>query len=759
MLGLLSSLGVGRLLVLALAAFAAYAVFVQPTWAVDAWTGATERVLLALGAGVIPVALWALVVVATARYRPFALVRRWRLLIGSAALVVAALAILAYFEASLPVTGQANLGGSYGLQVRGDNAVLGLVRLAIPGLLGLWVVMPRRSPGVVRWTAARLRWAGALLPLITRVGQAGRVTGRLFSRIAASAPRRRDGEGARLARDIGDVLTSGQAAGNPESALPAAPMAAPMAPEALPPGDGSVTTKSHARETGAGGGNQKAPAADWALPSLSLLTPAGPVVVAGDEQAAVARLIEDTLGQHGVEVSVAEVRPGPTVTMYGLVPGWNRRGSRVGGDTDKDREVRNRVKVDSIVAREKDLALALAAPSLRIEAPVPGESVVGVEVPNRRGTMVPIRAVMESDAYNDLVDDSRLAVALGQATAGEPVVLDLASMPHLLIAGATGSGKSVCINSIVASLIAHHQPSKVRLLLVDPKRVELTPYNGIPHLLTPVIVDTDRVVRLLRGAIQEMLRRYRLLEGAGVRNLQSYNRSHKAAEHLPYLVICIDELADLMMTSSFDVEQAICRLAQLGRATGIHLVVATQRPSVDVVTGLIKANFPSRISFAVASQVDSRTILDTVGADRLLGRGDMLFLAPDSAKPRRVQGVFLSEEETEALAEHWRHQTGPALPEIPLEELAREAETASAMGGANEDASGDDHDTLFQKALDLAGRSRQLSTSLLQRRLRIGYPRAARLMDQLEDEGIVAPSGEAGKPRDVLYRPDDERLV
>ena len=288
-------------------------------------------------------------------------------------------------------------------------------------------------------------------------------------------------------------------------------------------------------------------------------------------------------------------------------------------------------------------------------------------------------------------------------------------------------------------------------MLVDPKRVELTPYNGIPHLVTPVVVDPDRVVRLLRGVIQEMLRRYRLLEDAGVRNIQSYNRSPKAAEHLPYFVICIDELADLMMTAAFDVEQVLCRLAQLGRATGIHLVVATQRPSVDVVTGLIKANFPSRIAFAVASQVDSRTILDSVGADRLLGRGDMLFSSSDAPKPRRVQGAFVSDEETERLADHWRKHTPIEIPEVRLEELAIAAEVAKAeaQGGEPVDAA----DSLYERALQLANTNRQLSTSLLQRRLRIGYPRAARLMDQLQDEGIVAASAEPGKPREVLQRP------
>ena len=499
------------------------------------------------------------------------------------------------------------------------------------------------------------------------------------------------------------------------------------------------------------------------LPPLELL--AAPVAAGSitEEHLITAALIEETLAQHGVEVSVSEIRPGPSVTMFGIVPGWNRKAMSARAralaeqeDNQVQMEVRNRVKVDSILAREKDLALALAAPTLRIQAPVPGESLVGVEMPNKSSSMVTIRTVMESPEYDRMLTGGGLPVALGLASAGEPVALDLLKMPHLLIAGATGSGKSVCINTIISSIICHQDPAKVRMLLVDPKRVELTPYNGIPHLVTPVVVDPDKVVRLLKGAIQEMMRRYKLLEEAGARNIASYNRNPRATEEMPYFVICIDELADLMMTASFDVEQSLCRLAQLGRATGIHLIVATQRPSVDVLTGLIKANFPSRIAFAVASQVDSRTILDSAGAERLLGRGDMLFISSDSPKPKRVQGVFISEDESAALSEHWRQLPPSAnLPEVPLEDMAREAETAAAES-AGDGGDFDEGDSLYERALQVAAANRQLSTSLLQRRLRIGYPRAARLMDQLEEEGIVAATGEPGKPREVIYLPDEE---
>ena len=499
------------------------------------------------------------------------------------------------------------------------------------------------------------------------------------------------------------------------------------------------------------------------FPPLELLAPPVASGSITEEHLVTAALIEETLAQHGVEVSVSEIRPGPSVTMFGIVPGWNRKAMSARAralaaqeESQVQMEVRNRVKVDSILAREKDLALALAAPSLRIQAPVPGESLVGVEMPNKSSSMVTIRTVMESPEYERMLAAGGLPVALGLASAGEPVALDLLKMPHLLIAGATGSGKSVCMNTIISSIICHQDPAKVRMLLVDPKRVELTPYNGIPHLMTPVVVDPDKVVRLLKGAIQEMMRRYKLLEEVGARNITSYNRNPRATEEMPYFVICIDELADLMMTASFDVEQSLCRLAQLGRATGIHLIVATQRPSVDVLTGLIKANFPSRIAFAVASQVDSRTILDSAGAERLLGRGDMLFVSSDSPKPKRVQGVFISEDESAALSEHWRGLPLDAnLPEIALENMAREAETAAAQS-MSDGAELDESDSLYERALQVAAANRQLSTSLLQRKLRIGYPRAARLMDQLEDDGIVAASGEPGKPREVIYLPDED---
>ena len=335
-----------------------------------------------------------------------------------------------------------------------------------------------------------------------------------------------------------------------------------------------------------------------------------------------------------------------------------------------------------------------------------------------------------------------MPIALGKGTGGQSVICDLADMPHLLIAGATGSGKSVCINTIISCLIMEKSPEKMRLIMIDPKRVELTPYNGIPHLLTPVVVDPIEVVDLLKSLINEMLERYKRMESIGARNIETYNQ--KTTNHMPYIVVTVDELADLMMTASFDVEKSLCRLAQLGRATGIHLIVATQRPSVDVLTGLIKANFPSRISFGVASQIDSRTILDVTGAEKLLGKGDMLYLGADNSRPERVQGVYISDKEVESLVEYWikcpKGEFGQVILELPDEESDR----ASALESADANS-----DPMMEKAIELTKLNTKLSTSLLQRKLRIGYPRAARLMDDLEENGFVAQS-DGSKSRDVI---------
>ncbi len=498
---------------------------------------------------------------------------------------------------------------------------------------------------------------------------------------------------------------------------------------------------------------------EWEKPSLSMFLDTNEGGIEPEEMEATARTIRETLGNYGVEVEVEDTQPGPTVTMYGLVPGWIRRSKQVNA-TDADGrpkldekgrqiktsvETKTRVKVDAITAREKDLSLALKTPSIRIETPVMGKSLVGVEVPNPNPALVSLRNVMQDREFEALRKKAKLPVGIGKGGSGETVVIDLAKMPHLLVAGSTGSGKSVFVNTVISCLLIQKDPSELRLLLIDPKRVELTPYNGIPHLLTPVVVETDQVVSLLKGLNREMMDRYRRMEEIGVRNIDSYNNSPKSPDRMSYLVVAVDELADLMMTASADVERELCRLAQLGRATGIHMIVATQRPSVDVLTGLIKANFPSRVSFALTSQVDSRTILDSSGAEKLLGKGDMLYQSVDMSRAERVQGVFISDEEIEGLVEFWK--TTPRGPICEVNILPPEGSAESDDDG-QDDESGD-RDDMMDKAIDLAMRQKKLSTSLLQRRLRIGYPRAARLMDQLEDEGIVGPS-DGSKSRDVI---------
>ena len=472
----------------------------------------------------------------------------------------------------------------------------------------------------------------------------------------------------------------------------------------------------------------------WHLPPVEFLTTAPQGGVASTEIRATSDLIEETLAEHGIAVTVDQVSVGPTVTMYGLKPGWK-------GTSARSNAPRQRVRVDTILNREKDIALALSSPNIRFESVVPGSSVVGIEVPNAKPTPVNLRTVMDSEEWAEFVDDAALPVPLGIGSGGNPVMSDFAKMPHTLVAGATGSGKSVCMNTIVTGLMMTRTPVELRMVMIDPKRVELTPYQGIPHLYTPVIVEPELAVKALKALVKEMMERFSTLEAAGVKNISTYN--DKSTAKMPYLLILVDELADLMLTASNEVEQLLVRLAQLGRATGVHLVVATQRPSVDVVTGLIKANFPSRISFAVGSQVDSRTIIDATGADRLLGKGDMLYKPIDLSQPVRVQGAFLAEEEIESVVDFWKEVGSPPLPQLDLD--GDDDDEDVAIPGMTDDTG----DALFMQASTMAKSQKTLSTSLLQRRLRIGYPRAARLMDELEDAGVVGP-GEPGKPRQVI---------
>lgn len=498
----------------------------------------------------------------------------------------------------------------------------------------------------------------------------------------------------------------------------------------------------------------------WELPPLAALAEAAQIEVRPLDNEARSQLIVETLASFGVDARVVSINAGPTVTQFGVEPGWEVKTRTVALKDERGRPMydadgkpltrtevvsKTRVRVNRITALANDLALALAAPTIRIEAPVPGKPVVGIEVPNTTTSLVSLRSVIESTAFQKANAKSKLAIVLGKGVSGEPVAADLSKMPHLLIAGATGSGKSVCINSIIACLLLHNTPEELRLVLIDPKRVELTTYNRVPHLaFSKVIVDMDEVVGTLQAVIHEMDSRYRRFAELGVRNIEAYNKSPRASHKLPYWVVIIDELADLMMAAPYEVERQICRLAQLARATGIHLIVATQRPSVDVITGLIKANFPTRIAFAVSSQVDSRTIIDGVGAEKLLGRGDMLFMATDAAKPRRIQGSYVSDEEIEAIVDWWANDRFRHLVPDKLDHLLEEA---SEEGAARSKAA--EEDPLFEAAKELALEHSRISTSLLQRRLHIGYPRAARLIDMLEEEGVVG-AAEAGQSRQVL---------
>ncbi len=472
----------------------------------------------------------------------------------------------------------------------------------------------------------------------------------------------------------------------------------------------------------------------WRLPPIDILDKSPDVEFGQADNVQRAKIIEDALASYGVDAKVVQVNAGPTVTQFGVEPGWDRKLKEVkerdenGNVVITQREVsRTRVKIDRITSLANDLALALAAPSIRIEAPVPGKSVIGIEVPNMDYTVVSLRGVIETNAYQKILARSSLAIALGKGAGGEAVSGDLARMPHLLIAGATGSGKTVCLNAIICCLLMYNTPFDTKFIMIDPKRVELTPFNSLPHLAVPVIVDTQKALSTLRWLSQEVDKRYQRLAAGGARNIEGYNKNKPGSERLPNLVLVIDELADLMMTGFDEVEHILCRLAQLARAVGIHLVVATQRPSVDVVTGLIKANFPTRISFAVTSQVDSRTILDSVGAEKLLGRGDMLYMPTEAAKPKRLQGSFVSDAEVERLVYFWGSQKPEeALPSLKIDELVPSV-SAGGKGGFPEDP-------LLEMARQLAEDHTHISTSFLQRKLHIGYPRAARIMEQLEEE-------------------------
>lgn len=621
---------------------------------------------------------------------------RWQAIVGAEVFFFAGLGFLHLTSSANPLTlaQEGRLGGYIGWMFSRLLAPLvgrpiAAILVALVALGGLYLAagVPWR---VIVW---RVRWVAAKVGMRLRWAIAARRVRAIVQRPTIPAVRERAPASHR------ERTRADKRAVAPRRPAPAPPMPVVASPDALPP-----------------------------IELLALDN-----VVGEDDSAARlrARTIEETLASFGIPAEVVEWRRGPAVTQFGVEPGFVEKNGRL-----------YKIRVSKILSLHNDLALALAAAPIRIEAPVPGRAVIGVEVPNGNRALVSLRGILASEQYEKM--RSPLRMGLGRDVSGAPVVADLTRMPHLLIAGATNTGKSVCLNSIIVSLLYQHTADTLRLLLIDPKRVELTKYNGLPHLIAPVIVDTKQVIVALRWLIREMENRYKTFAEAGARNLGEYNRGAKkrGVTALPLIVMVIDELADLMLAAPEDVERSICRLAQMARATGIHLVVATQRPSVDVVTGLIKANFPARISFAVSSLVDSRVVLDVPGAEKLLGQGDMLFMAPDSSKLQRIQGSYVSDDELDALMAWYakRKASAPRAPSplgdaVPWEQMPDEDDADEA---------------LLEQAESLVRGKNHASASFLQRQMRIGYPRAARLIDQLEERGVVGPKQEGGRPRAVL---------
>lgn len=616
---------------------------------------------------------------------------------------------------------------------------LGLVHLLSPALDPLALAGEGGGGGYLGWAISRafalaLGRVGSGLALLI-VGGVG-----LFLVAQVKAEEMRRGIG--IAAQTLSSLFRRQVAPRPEKKIEAPPkkspsapprMARPAKPEGIP-----VQTKLPIEKA------FPPRPRDKRLPPLDLLNESLYPAASEADVERKAHIIEETLASFGVPAKVVSIRQGPTVTQFGVEPGY------IEGRGEGERQ--RKVRVSKITSLDKDLALALASAPIRIEAPVPGRSVVGIEVPNSEVSLVALRGVMESEAFQKAKEGSPLTIALGRDVSGQPVLGDLALMPHLLIAGATGSGKSVCLSSILTCLLFQNPPTQLRFVLIDPKAVELVHFADLPHLgEIPVVVKAEDTVTVLRWVINKMEERYKKFADRGVRNIDHYNSLLTSDESpLPYMVLAIDELADLMLMAPDEIERLICRLAQLSRATGIHLIIATQRPSVDVVTGLIKANFPARICFAVSSQVDSRVVLDTAGAETLLGQGDMLYMAPDSSSLVRLRGCFVSDEEIARVVNFWKDEVGSLgeRKEVAWERIQETVAEVEAKG----------RDELFEEAKALVMQHERASASFLQRRLGIGYPRAARLIEQLEEAGIVGPMESGGRSRNVLKRGSPEDI-
>lgn len=700
---------------------------------------ARETTWQALGYGWIPVGLWAFSILFFLRYRPRLIARFWRRWAVTAAAVTLALAALSYAYPSRGLLEDVSYAGSWGVAIGGPSPLpIGMAKMAgilafVPLALYPRSVGPLYTRGLSRaWRGLELAAGYTFLGLRWAFSAMGRGLGRLNDRMVRGRQERLEAKANGAQGKDNEPAKTDQ----PEVEIPSGPgseyradepdvMTWPVVAEPTEAPDeemqydnGYVPPWLRPSESD----SEAAFDSGWRLPSIEMLAPAEPAGASEEEFKDMAHQVEEALADHGVRVEVTDIKAGPRVVQFGLSPGWV---AKKGQDPEEEGGQRSRVKVQSILTREKDLALALMTPYLRVEAPVPGAALVGLEVPVPTPTKVHLRAVMETPEFGKLAAKGGLPIAMGQDTGGAPVALDLASLPHMLIAGSTGSGKSVQINSIIASFLLTKSPEQLRLLMVDPKRVELTPFNGIPHLIQPVIVEAEEVTESLRGLNREMLRRYKLMEELSVRNIDAYNERNE--EKMPFLVLIVDELADLMMVAGFEVEQNLVRLAQLGRAAGIHLLLATQRPSVNVVTGLLKANIPARCAFAVSGQVDSRVILDTAGAEKLMGKGDALILHKESVKPQRMQGALVYDEEVERLVEFWKAQESLPLPEINLTGNDEEDEGGPILEARQMD-----------DARDLAAKNPKLSTSVLQRRLKIGGERAEEILETLEEEGYLA---------------------